>query len=242
MTRRSAAVAIAVTFGQLVAGLRTGWTADQELVLDALRRSTVELAEASEEDLAGYLSGLSPDQMRGVVSNVKGIFHEMLVADTENMDGDEINATLFNATNHPGADLEFTMDGEVIRSVQLKAVQEPAAIIEHFSCYPDVDVMATTEVTNILQDTFDERLSDSGFSNGEITRVTRETLHELTGEDLGDLVQEGLVTSALLGGALQARAVLSGQKLQAEQVRSYLELAGVGAGTALAVDTVLNLL
>lgn len=157
MTHRSAAVAIAVTIGLLAGGQRSGWTEDQELVLDALRRSTGSLQDAPEAELADYLVNLSPEQMRGVVSNVKGIFHEMLVARAENTDGDEVSANLFDAINHPGADIEFVMDGNVIREVQLKAVQTQAAIIEHFDRYPTTDVLATSEVTALLAGAFGER-------------------------------------------------------------------------------------
>lgn len=101
MTRRSAAVAIAVTLGQLLAGQRTGWSPDQEMVLDAMRRSTKALAEASEDVLAAYFSSLSAEQTQGVISNVKGIFHEMLVAAADNGDGDNVIAKQFELTNHP---------------------------------------------------------------------------------------------------------------------------------------------
>jgi hypothetical protein len=43
-------------------------------------------------------------------------------------------------------------------------------------------------------------------------------------------------------GALQANALLSGQAGDAREVRSVLELAGIGAGTALTLDALLNLL
>jgi hypothetical protein len=137
-------VSIAITLGHLVAGQRSGWTDDQELVLDALRRSTTRLNDATDQELADYLTGLSPEQMRGVTSNVKGIFHEYLVTRTENLDGDQKTATLIELTNHPGADLEYFIGGEIIGNVQVKAVQDPAAIIEHFSRYPDIDVLATS--------------------------------------------------------------------------------------------------
>lgn len=242
MKLRSAAVAIAITFGQLVAGKISDWTPEQQLVIDALRRSNNSLTDATAAELGEYLSSKSPEQMSGVVSNVKGIFHELIVAAAENADGDNINAVLFEATNHPGADIEFTVDGETIQSVQLKAVQDPASIIEHFEKYPDVDVLATLEVTEILQGAFGTRLSSSGFSNQEITEETRKTFEELAGENLSDFIQDGFLTSTLIVSALQARSLLSGEKIQPKQIRSLLELAGIATGTALAVDTVLSLL
>lgn len=242
MKRRSAAVAIAVTIGQLCAGRLSGWSADQELVLSAFRRAMGMAGDAPEEELAARLAGFSSEQMRGVVSNVKGVFHEMLVARAENMDDDPIRAELFEAINHPGADLEFTLDGEVISCVQVKAAQAPGEIVEHFARYPDVDVLATSEVTAVLQGMFGERVADSGFSNEEITYMTRETLRELAGDGCGDFLDDAWQGSALLAGALQARALLSADAARVRQARSHLEAAGVGLGTALAVDTVLNLL
>ena len=85
--KRSLVVTIAITIGQLLAGQRSGWSEDQELVLDALRRSTNALNTDDENALAAYLSALGPNQLRGVVSNVKGIFHELLVERAENLDG-----------------------------------------------------------------------------------------------------------------------------------------------------------
>jgi hypothetical protein len=242
MTHRSAAVAIAVTIGLLAGGQRSGWTEDQELVLDALRRSTGSLHDAPEAELADYLVNLSPEQMRGVVSNVKGIFHEMLVARAENTDGDEVSANLFDAINHPGADIEFVMDGNVIREVQLKAVQTQAAIIEHFDRYPTTDVLATSEVTALLAGAFGHRVMDSGFNNATITDETRATFEALADEDLGDFIQDGLLTSTLLGGALAARAIIISRRPTETELKSLLEVAGVGLGTTFAVQAMLDLI
>lgn len=242
MFRRIAIATIAVTLGQFAAGLRSGWSEDQLLVLEALRRSTAHLREATDEDLAGYLRDLAPVQMRGVVSNVKGILHELLVARAENLDEDDMRAVLFELTNHKAADLEYVLDGVVIESVQVKAVQTPAAIIDHFLRYPNVDIVATSEVAGMLAGVYGERLRDSGFQNGELTELTRSTFDTLTGHDLGDYITDGVVTSALVAGALQARALLAGQRMSREALRSQLELAGISIGTAVAVDTVINLL
>jgi len=180
--------------------------------------------------------------MHGVASNVKGIFHEYLVARAENLDGDEQSAALIELTSHPGADLEYFIGGEIIGNVQVKAVQDPAAIIEHFSRYPDIDVLATTEVTDLLSGMFGERLRNSGFRNEDLTQITRDTFDEIAGPDFGDFLQDGLVTSALISGALQARALLAGQTMYPAQMRSHLELAGIGIGTAVTVDALISML
>lgn len=242
MIRRSAAVAVAVTLHQLIAGKASGWTPDQELVLAALRRSAARLHGASDAELGDYLRPMSSVQVQGVASNVKGILHEMLVMQAENADGDDILAQIFEATNHPGADLEFVMDGDVVGEVQLKAVQDPGAIIEHFSRYPDIEVLATSEVYRALSGLFGDSVADSGISNVEITQLSRETIDELAGDRLGDLVGDAIMTSVLVAGAIQARSALSGRQIDRRQVQSTVELAGIGAATAMTVHALLNLL
>ena len=56
-----------------------------------------------------------------------------------------------------------------------------------------------------------------------------------------DLIQDGIKTSIIVSGALQAKAALKGQSIDAREIRSFLELAGIGAGTALTVDALLNM-
>ncbi len=241
MIRRSAAVAIAVTFQHLIEGKNSGWSFDQQLVLEALRRSSGDLSDASEAELGAYLRGFDQAGLRGIANNVKGMYHELLVEHLENTDGDDTFAQVFEQTNHPGADIEFLVDGEVVHQVQLKAVQDPASIIEHFSKYPDIDVRATTEVFEVLKEQFGDRLETSGMSNEELSQATRDTLEHLAGENLGDVLQDGVVTSLLVGGALQAKAILDGQAIQVREVRSTLELMGVAAGTAFTVDALLGL-
>ena len=59
---------------------------------------------------------------------------------------------LRRATNHPGADVEFVvLDGDTISEVQLKAVSSAATIREHLAQYPEIEVVATTEVAEQFQ-------------------------------------------------------------------------------------------
>ncbi len=241
MIRRSVAVTISATFQQLIQSRISSWSFDQQLVLEALRRSSGDLSDASDAELGEYLRGLDRAGLQGITSNVKGIYHELLVEHLENIDGDDTFAQMFEQTNHPGADIEFLVDGEVVHQVQLKAVQDPASILEHFLEYPDIDVQATTEVFEVLKEQFGDRLGTSGISNEELSQTTRDTFEHLAGENLGDVLQDGVVTSLLVGGALQAKAILEGQALEAREVRSTLELMGVAAGTAFTVDALLGL-
>jgi hypothetical protein len=51
-------VVLAVTFQRLIDDPDRAWREEELLVLNALRRSRGDLTEASEADLASYLSGL----------------------------------------------------------------------------------------------------------------------------------------------------------------------------------------
>ena len=90
-------------------------------MLDALRRSSAGLTDASPAELRAYVIDLEPEALKGVLRNVKGIYHELLFAHAENVDGDAVAAQLFEATNHAGADVEFYVDGDSVGVVQLKA-------------------------------------------------------------------------------------------------------------------------
>lgn len=232
---RSAAVVVAVTLQRLVDDATRTWTVEEQLVLEALRRSTASLNDASIEELSDYVSSLTPEQLRGVASNVKGIFHELLFVNAENLNGDEITARLFEATNHPGADVEFVLDGEVIREVQLKAVTSTAAIYEHLVRYPGIDVLATSEVAAKIPG-----VASSGFRNAELSETVSEAFSELPGEELVTEITEGVATSALISGALAAGRILKGGSVSKHQFRSMLGDAAVGAVTAATLDAILD--
>jgi hypothetical protein len=74
-------VVIAVTFQRLIEDAYREWTLEEELVLQALRRSTRTLETASAQELSDYLGSMSENQLRGVASNVKGIYHELPFVD-----------------------------------------------------------------------------------------------------------------------------------------------------------------
>ena len=71
MIRRSAAVAVAATLHQLIAGKTAGWTPDQEMVLDALRRSKVSLHDATDGELATVLPRAASTETLYVLPVVK---------------------------------------------------------------------------------------------------------------------------------------------------------------------------
>lgn len=232
---RSAAVVVAVTFQRLVEVPTRSWSVEEELVLDALRRSATRLNDASNEELGVYIAGLSPDQLRGVASNVKGIYHELLFVHAENIDADDVAARVFEATNHPGADVEFMVDSEVINAVQLKAVASPAAVLEHLARYPDIEVVATEEVAATFP-----MVGSSGYSNAEISDEVNRVVSELPADSLTTEVAEGGATSAFLAGAMAAGQILRSGTVTRQQFATAFGDVAVGVVTATVLDVLID--
>ena len=128
---RLASVVIAVCIERLMSNRIRHWTLEEDLVLQALRLAIPDLSGADITELSSYLRHSNEAQMRGVLATTKGKYHELIVARAENTDGDEISARIFEDLNHPGSDIEFIVDGQVIEAVQLKAVVSESLIIEH---------------------------------------------------------------------------------------------------------------
>lgn len=232
---RSATVVVAVTLQRLVDDATRFWSFEEQLVLDALRRSAGHLTDASINNLACYVREMSPEQLRGVAANVKGIYHEMLFVHAANSNGDGIEARLFEATNHPGADVEFIVDGEVIREVQLKAVASPSHIYEHLARYPEIELVATTEMASRF-----ENVECSGFTNAALDKRVGGVIDELPGDSLMQEMAEGVATSALVSAAIGAANVLRGHKPSKQMLASTAQNVALGAGTAAVLDTILD--
>lgn len=232
---RSAAVVLAVTLQRLLEDPTRCWSVEEKLVLDALRRSTTDLNDATTAELAAYIAKLSPEELRGVVSNVKGIYHELLFVHAENIDSDEISARVFEATNHPGADVEFFVDGNAIHVAQLKAVKSPDAVFEHLVRYPDIEVIATEEVAKEI-----EGVRSSGFSNAELSDDVERVISEVKGENFTVEIAEGATTSTLLTAAISAGRILRSGKVTRRQFATAFGDVSLGVITATVLDVLID--
>lgn len=207
---------------------------EEDLVLQALRRSRRDLESASAQELSDYLRRFEEEQMRGVASSVKGIYHELLFVQAENDDWDKVKAKVKEFTNHPGGDVEFMVDGNSIGEVQLKAVASEAQVLEHLARYPEIKIRVTDEVAVRMPG-----IDSSGFSNDELARDVKDRLAELQGDGLIDEISDGLITSALVSSAIIAGKAARGNHLTGTQLRSFLVDAGIGATTATVLDVLL---
>ena len=124
--KRFDSLAIVTVLGKIaVAENMSVMTDSDQAILAALRRSRNDLSHADPREIQEYLTNLEEEQVPGLVSNVKGILHEMEFVRLENEDGDDIYASFFKDTNHPETDVQITnqLSGESW-SVQLKATDD----------------------------------------------------------------------------------------------------------------------
>ncbi|WP_298856299.1 hypothetical protein [uncultured Aquimonas sp.] len=131
------------------------------------------------EALGQWLAGMDEGQIAGVVSNAKGVLHEMEFVRLENEDGDSVHAALFAATNQPGFDIQF-MDaatGEAWQA-QLKASDSAAYVQAWLDEYPDGEILVTEELAARLD------LPGSGLHNAELTARTSDVVDRL--QEAGD--------------------------------------------------------
>ncbi len=226
---RSAAVVIAVTLQRLVDDVGRSWALEESLVLDALRRSNASLQNATVDELAAHVTAMSPEQLRGLAANVKGIYHELLFANAENADGDAVRARVFEVTNHPGADVEFMVSGNVVSEVQLKATASPELINEHLAKYPDIAVLATEEVAARM-----EGVEGSGFSNERLAEEVNAVLDDLDGDSLLASISDGAAVATLVAGLAAGKAARSGQPTRHQLASAGKDIA-IGAITAVAL-------
>ncbi len=176
-------IAILGAFARLVTSDSDHFSSDEQTVLTALRRSSPRLENASIEDLGDYLKGYDENQIAGIVSNVKGILHEVEFVEMENLDGDSVTAALFSDTNHPGTDvLMFDESTGESWEIQLKATDNSSYVADWVDSHSDGEILVTNELAEKLD------LGASGFSNEALTCRTEEVLEKLIKLDNDDTI------------------------------------------------------
>ncbi|CDT62349.1 hypothetical protein AB6C72_14455 [Vibrio splendidus] len=164
----------------------------QSSVFDAVRRGYNELELASNDEILDYFADVNPDAMSGHVSNIKGIVFEQEVVAALN--GQGMDAMLFEATNHPVSDIALMSDGDIAAEVQLKATDSVSYINETLSENSDIPIIVTSEVADSLDSTM---VIDSGIDNAALTDSVSETLtgemvHGIGESVASDVASEGL--------------------------------------------------
>ena len=140
-------------------------------VFESVRRGYNELEQASNSDIIQYFEDIEPDSMMGHVSNIKGILFEQEYVELLATQG--IEASIFEATNHPITDLSIFEDGEAMSELQLKATDSVSYINATLDANPDIEIVTTSEVAAHFDDPM---VIDSGIEEAVLENAVLDTL------------------------------------------------------------------
>ena len=154
---------------------------ESELATIAAMQRAHPQAGDTPEALGDWLASMDDRQIVGVVSNTKGVLHEMEFVRLENEDGDSIHAATFESTNHPGYDVQF-LDSQTGQQwdVQLKATDSADYVRDWIEAHPDGEIVITDELAASMG------LPGSGQSNEALTARTEDVVDRLLGTDAQD--------------------------------------------------------
>lgn len=220
---------VSAVFIRLLAdGELPAFNENEQLVLEALRRSNSLLATATDYELAEYVQSKEPNQLSGLLNNVKGIYHELRFARDQNTNDDQYIVELIEATNHPGADVRIinTTTGEV-QEVQLKATSFMSHIRKHNERYETVDVFATSEIA----DTSDSILS-TNMSNAELSDDVSNVVSGLDSTGESNEVLNSMALAGMITLARNTRVLIKGGNMSEEYKRRVIQSGTVSAGAA----------
>ena len=203
--------------------------ANEEKVLEALRGHTNDLPDdANVEEISKYLKELKPDQLKGLVSNITGKYHELRYEMFKNSQDNNLKAELFDEYNHPGADIKLinTETGEV-NEFQLKATNYLSYIKEHNKKYKDIEVLATEEGAADAPN-----IGSTGFSNKNLREEVEDTLDKAEGPFIGSEVLSSMTVSAMIILARNLKVILKGGEMTNDEKSKLVQDVKVAAGVA----------
>ena len=172
-----------------------GDTEVDEVVLAAFQRYSDDTQDF--ESVQNYLSEFDEDSISGVVSNVKGILHEMEFVRMENSDGDSITAAMFPETNHKGYDVVMS-DSSTGESweVQLKTTNRQDYVESWVEEYPDGEILLSSEIADELG------METTGFSNEELTDRVENFVDEIISRGTNSSIWDLFPTLSLMSVSL----------------------------------------
>jgi hypothetical protein len=218
---------VSATILKLMSETLLSFTDDEELVLQALRRSNNNLTDASKLELSDYVQSLSIEQIAGLKNNVKSIYHELAFQQRENLDGDEYVVELFSDTNHAGADVRIinVLTGDV-SEIQLKATKYASYVRAHNEKYENIEVMTTSEVAEASPE-----WASSEFSNEDLTEDTTSALQKL-GYGVDAEIIDSMGVAAMVTLAANAKSMLKGEALSTDAKQKIIQNGVVAASVA----------
>lgn len=207
--------------------------------LAALRRAHPTAGQSNEE-LGQWLSEMDQSQLSGVVSNTKGVLHEMLFVQLENGDGDAVFASQFAKTNNPDFDVIFTdRNSSHSWAAQLKATESESYVREWLAEHPNDQIVVSSEIAARMG------LESSGISNAELTADSNNLVSLLINSHENDDIWDFLPGLSALSMAMviwQLRARVSNGEITEQQFRwMAAKASGGGAARVLAISGLLSI-
>ena len=185
------------------------FTESEQATLAAMQRAHPQAGDTPAE-LGDWLALMEPNQIEGVVSNTKGVLHEMEFVRLENEDGDTVHASLFSETNHEGYDVSFIdSDTGMVWDAQLKATDSEAYIQDWIDTHPDGEILVTEELAQAMG------VNSSGLNNTDLTTRTEDVVDLLLSAKDSDAIWDYLPNLTVVSVGLVAwelwQRVQSGQ-------------------------------
>jgi hypothetical protein len=151
---------------------------ESELAVIAAMQRAHPSAGGDPKTLGHWLAEMNERQIEGVISNTKGVLHEMEFVRIENEDGDSVHAALYPDTNHPDTDVVFVDDATGLSwDVQLKATSDVSYVQDWIDSHPDGHIVVTSELAERMG------LSDSQMTDNELTFRTEHVVDRLVDTD-----------------------------------------------------------
>ena len=144
-----------------------------EDVFDAVRRGYDDLEFASQAEITAYFGQIEPEAVPGHSNHIKGILFEQEYVEALGADG--IEASLFDATNHPGTDILVFGDIEGGTEIQLKATDSMNYVTGAMQEDPEIMFAVTSEVAAQIGS---DQVIDTGIENAALENAVSETLFE----------------------------------------------------------------
>jgi len=198
---------------------------ENQAILSALRRSAEDFKYSSVEEIGNRLSTYNDGQIEGLVSNVKGIAHEMEFVKLENENGDSIYASLYPDTNHPGYDVQlFDEDTGEHWAVQLKASDDKSYVNQWIEQHPNGEIIVTDELAEKMG------LESSGIENAEVTTQVEDFVDKLINHDDVETLSSYFPMLALASVAMVIWELWKRYKSGQLSYARFKLLAGMAAG------------
>lgn len=173
LSKRFDEAAILTTLAKLAFDTRAQLSEQDYMVLAALKRSS-DSWDVSSAEIAERLASYDEQQITGLVSNVKGILHEMEFQQLENEDGDSIIASLYPDTNHQSVDIQLLdQDSGESWAIQLKATDQMQVIHEWMGVNSDTQIFITEELAEKMD------LPSSGLNNQDLTMRVEDFVEQM---------------------------------------------------------------